>query len=437
MRGTTRLWAGAVLVTMVGAMDAGAQVTPADYDRALGLRERWMYLTEQPRRSGDVGRRHPPLPLSQDRARAGSSSSSSTRTTLTTQPAFDHERLAAALAQETGEQYTALRLPFDDVPLLGRRARHRDELQRPAWRAVCPTTSAPPSGQWPRGRRRSAAQLRRGARSRGRPRQPAEALAGRRAGKRSSRTTTSSCALRRQARRRRSSAPTDRKATSTTRSRSSGRPTREARGISRAARLPPAGALRRVVAAGSGAAAALHAALRQAGRRRRSRSADVFHVSPARQVHRLERLVPESVRAVAPRPGGQDSRTVVFEYTPARPSGLSASIEVDAATGKPRAVITEEPDTFVGGRRFRHDVNNAGQEIIWMSERDGWNHLYLFDGATGQVKNQITKGEWVVRDVVKVDDDEAADLVQRERHVSGQGSLLHRTTTASTSTARA
>ena len=36
-----------------------------------------------------------------------------------------------------------------------------------------------------------------------------------------------------------------------------------------------------------------------------------------------------------------------------------------------------------------------------MSERDGWNHLYLYDGATGRVKNQITKGEWVVRGVVE------------------------------------
>ena len=46
MRRTMRLWAGAVLVTLVGAMDAGAQVTPADYDRAMGLRDRWIYLTE-------------------------------------------------------------------------------------------------------------------------------------------------------------------------------------------------------------------------------------------------------------------------------------------------------------------------------------------------------------------------------------------------------
>jgi dipeptidyl aminopeptidase/acylaminoacyl peptidase len=40
-----------------------------------------------------------------------------------------------------------------------------------------------------------------------------------------------------------------------------------------------------------------------------------------------------------------------------------------------------------------------------MSERDGWNHLYLYDGATGRVKNQITKGEWVVRGVERVDEE--------------------------------
>jgi dipeptidyl aminopeptidase/acylaminoacyl peptidase len=38
-----------------------------------------------------------------------------------------------------------------------------------------------------------------------------------------------------------------------------------------------------------------------------------------------------------------------------------------------------------------------------MSERDGWNHLYLYDAMTGRVKNQITRGEWVVRGVERVD----------------------------------
>ena len=39
-----------------------------------------------------------------------------------------------------------------------------------------------------------------------------------------------------------------------------------------------------------------------------------------------------------------------------------------------------------------------------MSERDGWGHLYLYDGATGSVKNQITQGDWVVRGVQRVDE---------------------------------
>ena len=39
-----------------------------------------------------------------------------------------------------------------------------------------------------------------------------------------------------------------------------------------------------------------------------------------------------------------------------------------------------------------------------MSERDGWAHLYLYDGATGKVKNQITKGNWMVRGVTSVDE---------------------------------
>jgi dipeptidyl aminopeptidase/acylaminoacyl peptidase len=89
-------------------------------------------------------------------------------------------------------------------------------------------------------------------------------------------------------------------------------------------------------------------------------------------------------------------------------------IEVDAETAKARALIDEKTSTFFyynllgeglsGGRRYRHDLID-GKEIIWTSERDGWEHLYLYDGSTGKVKNQITKGEWVVRMVDRVDED--------------------------------
>ena len=101
----------------------------------------------------------------------------------------------------------------------------------------------------------------------------------------------------------------------------------------------------------------------------------------------------------------KDSRAFTFEYNQ-RGHQVYRIIEVDATSGAARALVNEECPTFFfySGKKYRHDLND-GQEIIWMSERDGWNHLYLYDGRTGQVKNQITKGEWVVRSVVQVDDE--------------------------------
>ncbi len=109
----------------------------------------------------------------------------------------------------------------------------------------------------------------------------------------------------------------------------------------------------------------------------------------------------------------KDSRAFSFEYNQ-RGHQVFRVIEVDAHAGQARAVISEEPKTFFyynrsaatlqAGKRFRHDLAD-GKEVVWMSERDGWNHLYLIDGATGKVKTQITKGPWPVRHVIKVDED--------------------------------
>jgi dipeptidyl aminopeptidase/acylaminoacyl peptidase len=100
----------------------------------------------------------------------------------------------------------------------------------------------------------------------------------------------------------------------------------------------------------------------------------------------------------------KDSRAFTFEYNQ-RGHQVFRIIEVDGATGAARAVLSEEPKTFFcySGKKYRFDLAD-GKETIWMSERDGWNHLYVIDAATGAVKNQITKGPWVVRGVDKVDE---------------------------------
>jgi dipeptidyl aminopeptidase/acylaminoacyl peptidase len=118
-----------------------------------------------------------------------------------------------------------------------------------------------------------------------------------------------------------------------------------------------------------------------------------------------------------------DSRGFTFEDNE-RGHQTYRVIEVNAATGAPRAVITEESPTFIyynptneglsSGKHYRADIDD-GREIIWMSERDGWNHLYLYDGTTGAVKNQITKGQWVVRHVLRV------DTAKRQVYFAGNG----------------
>jgi dipeptidyl-peptidase 4 len=80
-------------------------------------------------------------------------------------------------------------------------------------------------------------------------------------------------------------------------------------------------------------------------------------------------------------------------------------VAVDARTGETRAIVEERSETFIdySGKLFVHYLDATG-EILWMSERDGWNHLYLIDAATGEVKHQITQGPWVVRNVEHVDE---------------------------------
>lgn len=77
---------------------------------------------------------------------------------------------------------------------------------------------------------------------------------------------------------------------------------------------------------------------------------------------------------------------------------------VDADTGEQKVVIREKSDRYVDpGETFSRFLRDSG-EVLWSSERDGWNHLYLYNQKTGELKNQITQGQWVVRQIVDVDE---------------------------------
>jgi dipeptidyl aminopeptidase/acylaminoacyl peptidase len=79
-------------------------------------------------------------------------------------------------------------------------------------------------------------------------------------------------------------------------------------------------------------------------------------------------------------------------------------LAVNATNGAVRTVVEERSKTFIDyeTKTWREWLPDSG-ELVWMSERDGWAHLWLYDVAAGAVKNQITRGDWVVRKVLKVD----------------------------------
>jgi dipeptidyl-peptidase 4 len=81
----------------------------------------------------------------------------------------------------------------------------------------------------------------------------------------------------------------------------------------------------------------------------------------------------------------------------------------DAASGETRLLAEEKGPTYVElnltmAMRPSVRILSHGTEFIWFSERDGWGHLYLYDGKTGALKNQITRGPWIVRDIISVDE---------------------------------
>ena len=83
-------------------------------------------------------------------------------------------------------------------------------------------------------------------------------------------------------------------------------------------------------------------------------------------------------------------------------------VELDMSNATSKVLIDEKEATFVDSGNVMFETVDATHEIVWRSERDRWGHLYLIDGDTGAVKNQITKGEWVVRGIDRV------DLVKRQ-----------------------
>jgi dipeptidyl-peptidase 4 len=110
---------------------------------------------------------------------------------------------------------------------------------------------------------------------------------------------------------------------------------------------------------------------------------------------------PWSIDRVRVLPGG---REIAFLYNE-RGHRAVRLVAVDLETGAARGIAEESFPTFVDytNKIWMHWLDATG-ELLWMTERSGWNHIVLVDVATGAVKRAVTEGPWLVRRVHAVDE---------------------------------
>lgn len=73
-------------------------------------------------------------------------------------------------------------------------------------------------------------------------------------------------------------------------------------------------------------------------------------------------------------------------------------IDVNAKTGETKTIVDEQTKTFIYEQKIFTEYLPETNEIIWVTEKDGWRHICLVNSVTGDVK-RVTKGAWVVRDI--------------------------------------
>lgn len=121
---------------------------------------------------------------------------------------------------------------------------------------------------------------------------------------------------------------------------------------------------------------------------------------------------------------GKDSRNAYFVELE-RGSRVARVVEFDTHTGSTRVLFKETAKTFLN----LHTANDTcaaltpvpeTDELIWFSERSGWAHLYLYDLKTGDCKHPITQGDWLVRDILHFDAEKREFWFQSAGRVSNR-----------------
>lgn len=86
-------------------------------------------------------------------------------------------------------------------------------------------------------------------------------------------------------------------------------------------------------------------------------------------------------------------------------------VRYDALSGEPVGTILEEHDEkYLEPQQPARFLKTRPTQFVWQSQRDGWPHLYLYDLKKG-LQRQLTRGEWVVKEVLGMDPKETFVVV--------------------------
>ncbi|WP_416957398.1 DPP IV N-terminal domain-containing protein [Streptomyces sp. Agncl-13] len=83
---------------------------------------------------------------------------------------------------------------------------------------------------------------------------------------------------------------------------------------------------------------------------------------------------------------------------------------LDPTSGEERTVLTESGSTRVEpaqmlGQTPIVKVLSDGTEVLWYSQRDNWGHLYLYGTRDGELRARVTSGAWAVQEILHVDEE--------------------------------
>ncbi len=104
-------------------------------------------------------------------------------------------------------------------------------------------------------------------------------------------------------------------------------------------------------------------------------------------------------------------------------------LKLDAFTGTVETVIEDQSNTpipFIPSSHLKTLMVPIPEtdELIWFSERSGWLHFYLYNLKTGKLKNPVTQGNWLVRNVLHFDALRRELVIQTACRVKGRNPYL-------------